>query len=40
MNEGNVKYLYITSIISSLKLITKTTLDFLLLVISYDYKIY
>ena len=42
MNEDNVEYLYITSIISYQKLIMEklSTLDFLLWVVSHNYKAY
>ena len=40
MNEGNVKYLYITSVISSQKLIVEKLSDFFLWVVSYNYKVY
>ena len=40
MNEGNVKYLYITSVISSQKLTVEKLSDFFLWVVSYNYKVY
>ena len=40
MNEGNVKYLYITSVISSQKLTVEKLSNFFLWVVSYNYKVY